>query len=264
VALALVPRLVQGAQRKLAVVALLGLNPIMGLDVIFGQNDMFVLSWLVLSLVCWHAWAEGVRRGDTVRWPLIASTMLFGLACASKPTAWFFAMFYGLLLLNDQPLAVLPWSQRWRLLPLLLKRTAPALVAFTIIVGPYVIWNAEAMYDDVWRWSSGQGETGYQIWGWGASNFVLALGWVSDRFSQWPFWLAEIVVAVPLLGWLLWRQLRDNSLANACWHYALLLFGFFYVSRFLNENYLGFLLAFFAIGILADTNNAAREMQNQT
>ena len=119
-----------------------------------------------------------------------------------------------------------------------------------LLVGPYLIWDAGALYDDVWRWSSGQGETGYQIWGWGASNFVLALGWVPDRFGQWPFWLAELLVALPLLGWLLWRQVRANTLANACLHYALLLFGFLYVSRFLNENYLGFLLAWLALGVL--------------
>ena len=134
---------------------------------------------------------------------------------------------------------------------------APALLVFAVIVGPYLIWDAGAMYDDIWRWSSGQGDTGYQIWGWGASNFVLALGWVADRFGQWPFWLVEVLIAVPLLAWFLWRQLQENTLANACWHYGLLLFGFFYVSRFLNENYLGYLLAFLAIGMLATTKPAA-------
>jgi hypothetical protein len=257
VALALVPRLTQGAQRRLALVALLGLNPIMGLDVIFGQNDMFILSWIILALVAWQVWRDGVRLGRAPRWALLVSSLLFGLACASKPTAWFFAPFYGLLLLGDHDLALLSWGERWRLLPLLLKRALPALLVFGLIVGPYLIWNAGAMYDDVWRWSSGQGDTGYQIWGWGASNFVLALGWVSDRFGQWPFWLAELVLAVPLLAWFLWRQLRDNTLANACWHYGLLLFGFFYASRFLNENYLGYLLAFLAIGILAAAKDAA-------
>jgi hypothetical protein len=133
---------------------------------------------------------------------------------------------------------------------------------FFVIVGPYLLWDAGAMYDDIWRWSSGQGETGYQIWGWGASNLVLAMGWVSDRFGQWPFWLAELVVAGPLAVWLLGRQLRANTLSNACWHYALLLFGFFYVSRFLNENYLGFILAFLAVGYLAESlPNAPVDME---
>ena len=183
---------------------------------------------------------------------LALSALLFGLACASKPTAWFFAPFYGLLLLGDRSLADATWRERLGLLPLLLRRALPAVVAFVLLVGPYLFWHAGALYDDVWRWSSGQGETGYQIWGWGASNFVLALGWVPDRFGQWPFWLPELLVAAPLLVWFLWRQVRDNSLANACWHYALLLFGFLYVSRFLNENYLGYLLALLAIGVLAE------------
>ena len=69
--------------------------------------------------------------------------------------------------------------------------------------------------------------------------------------------MVEILIALPLLAWFLWRQLQENTLANACWHYGLLLFGFFYASRFLNENYLGYLLAFLAIGMLAAAKDGA-------
>lgn len=58
-------------------------------------------------------------------------------------------------------------------------------------------------------------------------------------------------MTLPLLLWFLARQAKANTLGNATWHYGLLLFGFFYVSRFLNENYLGFILALLAIGVLA-------------
>lgn len=51
VTLAVTPRLVQGTQRKLAWVAILALNPIMGLDLLFGQNDSFVLCWILFALV---------------------------------------------------------------------------------------------------------------------------------------------------------------------------------------------------------------------
>ena len=277
VALVLAPRLVQGPQRKLALVALLGLNPLMGLDIIFGQNDVFVLSWLIFALTAWHAWRIQTQSPPSISSPslpapsrplpfspsflLALSAFFFGLACASKPTAWFLAPFYGLLLLADQNLPGAGWRARARLALLLLRRVSPAIVVFVLLIGPYLIWDAGALYDDVWRWSSGQGETGYQIWGWGASNFVLALGWVPDRFGQWPFWLIELLVAVPLLGWLGWRQMRANTLANACWHYALLLFGFLYVSRFLNENYLGFLLALLALGLLAEIEAPATHSQ---
>jgi hypothetical protein len=122
-----------------------------------------------------------------------------------------------------------------------------------------LLWDAAALYDDVWRWSNGQGPTGYQIWGWGASNFVLGLGLVRDRFDQWPFWALQIALAGPLLVWFVARQARHNTLSQALWHYALLLLVFFYGSRFLNENYLGYILALAAIGALATETSAPEQ-----
>ena len=249
VALALAPRLVQHPRAKLALVASLALNPIMALDLIFGQNDSFTLCWLIFSLVSWQAWQA---RPTHNRWALWLSAILFGLACASKPTAWFLAPFYALLLVHDRLQREEPsWANLMRAIPAMLHRGWPALLAVALIVGPYALWNPYALYEDVWRWSSGQGETGYQIWGWGASNFVLAFGWVSDRFGQWPFWVTEVSVALPILLWFVRRQQRAPTLSNACWHYGVLLFAFFYASRFLNENYLGYILAFLAIGVFS-------------
>jgi len=251
IALALAPRLVNGERKKLALVALLALNPLMALDVIFGQNDVFVLSWIIFSLVAWKTWCDGVQGGKGNRWWLWGAMVLFGLACASKPTAWFLAPFFGLLLLQGDKSPGRSWGDLIRDIPAILARAWPALLVFAVIILPYIFWDPSALYDDVWRWSSGQGETGYQIWGWGVSNFVLGFGLVTDRFDQWPFWLTELLVAVPLMLWFLRRQQRDNTLSNATWHYAVFLFGFFYASRFLNENYLGYILAFLAIGLLS-------------
>jgi hypothetical protein len=256
IALLLAPRLVQGERAQLALVALLALNPIMALDVVFGQNDSFVLCWLIFSLVAWEDWQRASKQGQARPRALWFSALLFGLACASKPTAWFFAPFYGLLLVTDQPIGP-RWADLMRLFPLLLRRATPAIGSFLLLILPYVLWDAPALYDDVWRWSNGQGETGYQIWGWGASNFVLAFGWVTDRFAQWPFWALEVALALPLLLWFIQRQRLHNTLANACWHYALFLLVFLYASRFLNENYLGYVLAFFALGMLATVTEPA-------
>ena len=148
-------------------------------------------------------------------------------------------------------MSVSGWRALLQAVPAILLRAAPALIVFALLLLPYILWDPAAFYDDVWKWSSGQGETGYQIWGWGFSNFVLGFGWVENRFSLWPFWLIELVVALPLLIWFVRRQQRANTLAAACWHYGIFLFAFFYVSRFLNENYLGYILAFLALGALA-------------
>jgi len=125
-----------------AVRQIIGLNPIMGLDLVFGQNDSFVLGWIVFSL-----WFAHHRR---FAW----SALFFGIACASKPTAWFLAPFWALALLTDQTLS---WRRLLHQLPLLLRRAAPALVVFLVLTLPYVLWNANAFVDDVWRWAAGTG-----------------------------------------------------------------------------------------------------------
>lgn len=261
IALWLVPGLVRSRRAALALVGVLAFNPIMALDVVFGQNDVFVLSWLIFGLAARHRWDRWVwsrsptpsgRAPKNVFYWL--AWVCFGLACASKPTAWFFAPFFGLLMMRHE----LPSVMSLRGWASAIGRTVvaawPALLTVGLVVGPYLVWDWYAFYEDVWRWSSGLGETGYQIWGWGASNFVLALGWVDNRFDQWPFTLLQLALMLPLLVWLLHRQHKHNTLAAACWHYGLLLLVFFYGGRFLNENYLGFILAFLAIGGLADND----------
>lgn len=299
IALYFLPRLAGTQSNKLALVAAIALNPLMTIDIVFGQNDSFVLCWIIFSLICLQQWrtlrSQGLTQSQTEpqstgsnntglnnnaaigfktsifpnahRW-LVASVLLFGLACASKPTAWFFAPFYGLLLVREEIAMnhatqsrsprrsqISTIAQNWLLLvrhiPLIIRRALPALAIFAALIGPYLIWDAYAFYDDVWRWSNGRGETGYQIWGWGLSNFVLGFGLVADRFSQWPFLVTQAIIAGPLLLWTIYRQLRDNSISAACWHYALFLLAFFYASRFLNENYLGYVAAFFAIGLFS-------------
>ena len=303
-ALVLLPRLATSQRSKLALVAVVALNPIMAIDIIFGKNDSFVLCWIIFSLVCYQQWwryasedrasedraSEDQASEDRAssepainaaqrkiigqRW-LIASSILFGIACASKPTAWFFAPFYGLLLVRGELIDLNidqvsrgatarlvsvrnHWVALLRNIPTIIRRAGPALAIFGLVLVPFVLWDPFAMYDDVWRWSNGRGETGYQIWGWGLSNFVLAAGLVEDRFGQWPFWILQAAIAGPLLLWTIYRQLRENTISAACWHYGVLLLGFFYASRFLNDNYLGYIIAFLAIGLLSNESEAER------
>ena len=108
------------------------------------------------------------------------------------------------------------------------------------------------MIDDVWRWSAGQGSTGYQIWGWGASNLVLAFGWVADRFEYWPFIIPELLISGPLLWFLLRRQVRHNTMNMMLYGYVVLLLTFFYLSRFLQPNYLGYLTAILTLAFTID------------
>jgi hypothetical protein len=185
---------------------------------------------------------------------LLLGSAAFGLACASKPTAWFLLPFWLLYLLRDRwGDQLIPPLTTWRLHFLSLLRRAWTLpLVSLLIIGPWFVWNPEAMYDDVWCWSAGQGSTGYQIWGWGASNYVLGVGWVADRFEYWPFIIPELIVGLPLLGFLLWRQVRSNTMGTMLYGYVVLLLAFSYVSRFLQPNYLGYMLGLLTLAMLVE------------
>lgn len=242
--LLLLPALSRIRTHKLLLVMLIGLNPIMGSDIIYGQNDSYVLAWLVFSLWLW-ARAQHAPAARGWQW---GSAVAFGLACASKPTAWFLAPFYLLLVAGGDPRDL--WRRPSAWIARAWRAAWPALAAVLLIVGPYLAWNPAALYDDVWRWSNGTSETAYQIWGWGASNLLLAAGWVKSRFAYWPFWLPELLIGVPLLLGLLRRQIAENTSGRMAWGYALFLAAFFFVSRFFNENYLGYIMALLGLGAL--------------
>lgn len=242
ITLLLASRLAQKRADKLCLVMVLGLNPIMGIDVIFGQNDSFVLFWIALAL-----WLLKLSREK--RWGVVLSVISFGLACASKPTAWFLAPFYFLYLLRGEDISV---GNLQALGINLLRRAVPFLVVFAVLVLPFAVWDWGALVDDVWGWASGVAEVPYQIRGWGFANFVLGLGLVQSKLDYFPFWIPELFICLPLLLFLLWKQVKTNTLGAMLYGYSALMFVFFYFSRFLNENYLGFILAFVALAYCAN------------
>lgn len=255
--LALVQRLVQQPRDKLLAVALVGLNPILALSVIFGENEPFVLFWIVLGL-----WLVTSAQDTSNCRRLLLGSAAFGLACASKPTAWFLIPFWLLYLLRDQWGDKLwPSPAAWRThLVTLWQRTWSLPLVFGLLTLPWFVWNPDAMYDDVWRWSAGQGSTGYQIWGWGASNLVLAFGWVAERFAYWPFIIPELLIGGPLLWFLLRRQVRHNTAGVMLYGYVVFLLIFFYVSRFLQPNYLGYLAAVLTLAVMIDDTKLNKEL----
>ena len=220
---------------------ILGLNPIMGIDVIFGQNDSFVLFWIVLAL--WLLQASKDRE-----WSTVLSVISFGLACASKPTAWFLAPFFFLYLLRGEDISL--ENLRGLVTPLL-RRAIPFIIVLTVLVLPFAVWDWGALVDDVWGWASGVAEVPYQIRGWGFANFILGLGLVESKLDYFPFWILELFIWLPLLLFLLWKQVRTNTLGAVLYGYSALMLVFFYFSRFLNENYLGFILAFVVLAYYA-------------
>ncbi|MGB3905173.1 MAG: glycosyltransferase family 87 protein [Anaerolineae bacterium] len=234
----LAPRLARERDQRLCLVMVLGLNPIMGSDVIFGQNDVFVLAWVLFSIYL-------LQRGH-LTWSLV----MLGLACTSKPTAWFLIPFYLLYLVRQE--GFVQGADLKSLALTLFRKTVPLILVLALLLLPFAVWDFNALFDDVWRWSSGTAEAPYQITGWGLANLVLALGLVQSRLDYFPFWIPELLVCLPLLAVLLWRQWTRNSISSMLYYYAFLALAFLYTSRFMNENYLGYILAVLALAFFTD------------
>lgn len=224
------PFLARDWPSRLAVTATLALNPILTNEMIYGFNDMYVLAVLVVAVVL-------LQRNH-----LLAGSFVLGLAMATKGTVW--------------PLAPFAALYMWRYLPVRptvrhLTLIVPMAVAAALFILPFFFWNPSEFIVDTISYNSGSSvPDGLPIKGWGAALFVPAFGWVQDLYDPFPFFIPTLLIAAPLFMLLLWRQWKFNSLANVLAHYSVGSLVALYVSRTMNPNYLGFLLALLAIAFL--------------
>jgi len=139
--------------------------------------------------------------------------MITGLALAKKRT-YLAAGAYGLALATKQTmLLTVPF-----LLPpfiRIVRDTSRSLTrAVSIVFGvmaavivPFLLWSSWNMYDDTVRFF--YGSSAYPVSGEGISAILLKIGVVkADQY--YPFWLLQLVIAVPLMV-VFWRWARRQS-----------------------------------------------------
>lgn len=224
--LAVVPLLVRGARERLALAALVALNPQLFPFVVEGRNDFFVLFFLFAGIAL-------LQRGRSA-----LGLLVLAVAGAAKLHALFMLPFVGAYLIaRARPRALgAAWSALWR-------PAAPAAAFLAAVFVPFLIWDFAAFYDDVVRYNAGGAAWSYPISGVGFSALLLALGVIEHRQADFPFAAIEIAVALPIAIWSLWRFWRAPSLALLLGGYALTLLAFLFFGRYFHGNYLGYILA---------------------
>lgn len=221
-------------QATLLTVPLLILNPWLTYNVIAGQNDIFPLTIVVAAFVCWQK-----------KW-FSVGTILLALAATSKQTVWFvlpFAMVYLWQTYKDNYGSVFKkkYCQQigWFLLTAVLSLT------------PFLLWDAEALLNDTLGYILGTTKLTYPIWGVGLGEIIYRLGIIDSRQASWPFAWVQLIVAVPLLFFLIRRQLSlKPSLAYVFGAWGLWLGGSWLVSRFFAPAHLGFIMTLLALSFL--------------
>lgn len=229
-ALAVLPLLAKGADRRLALVAAVALNPQLFPFVVEGRNDFFVLAWLFAGV----ALLQRERR--------TLASLAFALGAASKLHAAFALPFLAVYLATRPPRGAPrePATVAWRRVA---RETWPAVAVLLALFVPFLVNDFAAFYDDVVRYNAGGAAWSYPISGVGFSALLLALGVIPNRQADFPFLVFELAVALPLAYWSLRRLYRAPTIEHLLTGCALTLLGFLFVGRYFQGNYAGFVAA---------------------
>ena len=225
VALGAIVDLPVGAASRFMLATGLFLDPLLARFLWAGHNDVCWIAMLLCGLAL-----LGRRRP-------VAASLSFGLAIAFKPFAVLTVPFLLLAL----------WLQ-WEKRPLQHRRQlalsiASLLAPAVLTITPFLLANPRGFIDDTILYTSGGLHDAYFITGYGFSALLLGLGLIKHRSDYFPFLPFQAVGA----GLALWfgarRFLTVPSLSRWMSGYVLVLFAFLFFSRFLNDSYLGMILA---------------------
>lgn len=243
---------------SLATIAVIALSPLAAPYFIEGRNDIMVIALLGLSMRALH--------GSRARWNLPGSGILFGLACATKQSVWFFGPFYLLYL----------WKAHGDLGHVVRRWVAPGALTGALLILPFFLWSPGAFVEDTIAYLSGNVEHNYPIKTQNAyglhvllasAGFSTLLDQVSSgpleflrpatgtlkirsELQGYPFWIFQVLFALPVFVLSLLRQARRNSLGAALGGYAVSLLAYQFFSRFLHDNYIGFVLTIWLLALL--------------
>jgi predicted membrane-bound dolichyl-phosphate-mannose-protein mannosyltransferase len=217
--------LVKRIDHRIALTALVGLNPQLFPFVIEGRNDFFVLFFLFAGV----AFLQRDRR--------TLGSLAIAVAAASKLHAMFLLPFLAVWLIASRKPRTLGEAAR-ALVPAL-----PAVAFLAATFGPFLVNDWNAFYDDVVRYNAGGAAWTYPISGMGFSALLLWLGLIPYRQADFPFAALELAVATPIAIITLYRLWREPTVARLLAGYALTLLAFLFFGRYFQGNYLGYILA---------------------
>jgi len=226
-------KLTEDKTSRLSMLALLSLNPLTAAAMKEGMNDLFLLLWIVLMVYF-------LKKGKTV-----AAALILALACGIKQMAWVLVPFFFLYLFSEKKLSSQA-IKKW----LLSKEMTAFTIVFMVTFLPFLMWNFQAFWGDLFSYHAGKTLHPYPIRGdsgYGFSNLLIHFGRVNKVTDYFPFTLVQIILTFPLLCRLLYQQFKRNTLERMLTGYAVMLSIFLFFGRYFAANYIGFILSLFTI-----------------
>jgi hypothetical protein len=211
------------SDRRVMVITVLLISPLITLYLWSGRTDIEYLSVVLLSLAL-------LSRGHP-----IAAALALGFAVALKPFAALAVPFLLLVLL-------IRWRARRSRREVALSLAALALTPVATIL-PFFSANPGAFWTDVVLYTSGGVPDAYPIVGYGFSELLYELHLVAHRTDSVPFGIVQLLTVVPVLCITGRAFLRRPTMGRWMAGYALSLLAFTFFARFFNDNYVAVVLA---------------------
>jgi hypothetical protein len=225
----LLPTLVSQPMHKLALLAAIGLNPLVTGPVILGMNDIIVFLLIFLTAL------------TLSKQKILLSAIFLGIACTFKQSAWFILPFYALFIYN--------FSAPTRRIQELFK--VSFIIALIMIIGllPFVAWNPSSFIEDVFTYPSGGVNVNYPIRGYTIGVLLLGAGIIASPLDDFPFSVLQMIFGLPLLVFTLRYQQRQNLIGVMLLCAGIFIWGIGLVSRFFQNNYVGFVIMLITMGL---------------
>lgn len=195
-------------------------NPFIIFFPLIGFNDMLFAACLIAA----------VTFGERRHWSWAGVFM--GLSLAAKQTAWLAIPFW------------LIWL--WRTLrsdrPALRRSVLWTIGTVAALYGPFLIWNAPALYDDLVRFVSGVVTHTYPISGASLWQFLIIERFAASPWTTSSAALLQLVVAAIVFPLALRRFWKQATAGQFFLWVTVVIFCLSWVNRYFYDNYLSTLL----------------------
>jgi hypothetical protein len=241
----LAPRLVEGAEARLAAAALVAVSPFVFWHQIFGTNDVLsAVPLLVAALL-----ASRGRRD--------AAAVMVGVAASIKQLTWPFVPFFIVNLSGLESLRAVATRRG------LVRLARPAAIVGAVlfaIAAPVAFLDPHAFLADIFRYQVGSpGSEQYPLGGtpgFGIANLLIYAGRVHSLGEYFPFQRFYLLF-IPVGLLLLLYQLRLRTLGSVFVAGSAALLTSVYLSRIVNPNYVVLAALLLPLGMLMDRRLSA-------
>jgi hypothetical protein len=225
-AIAILPALVPTAKMRLALVAIVALDPQLFPFVAEGRNDFFLLAFLFAGIALMQ------RERPTL------GVLLIAIAASAKLHAALLLPFLAAYLIwRARPLTVRAATAS------LTRASWPGALLMAVVFVPFLAWDLGGFLDDVVAYNAGGAAWSYPISGMGFSALLRAVGLIEYPQQDFPFWAFQLVAGAAIAAVSLRHLRRDPSIAVLLAAYSATLLAFLFFGRYFQGNYLGYIVA---------------------